>query len=54
MSVSLWRWTKDCDSHPCCGDCDNCSKEDDYKLTKEQVENLWESGYKQEVEFEYE
>lgn len=25
MSVSLWRWTKACDTQPCVGDCDHCS-----------------------------
>ena len=24
MSCSKWRWTPECDSRPCCGDCDNC------------------------------
>lgn len=25
MSVSLWRWTEECDTHICVGDCDLCS-----------------------------
>ena len=25
MGVSLWRWTKVCDTHMCIGDCDRCS-----------------------------
>lgn len=29
MSCSLWRWTEECDSHPCCGDCDLCDKEEE-------------------------
>ena len=28
MSVSLWKWTEECDKRACCGDCDNCSYED--------------------------
>lgn len=24
MSCSLWRWTQECDTHPCVGDCDLC------------------------------
>ena len=26
MSVSLWRWTEDCDNQYCPGDCDLCEK----------------------------
>ena len=26
MSVSLYRWTEECDGVPCPGDCDNCSR----------------------------
>jgi len=25
MSCSLWRWTEECDTHDCVGDCDLCS-----------------------------
>ena len=25
MSVSLWRWTEECDKQVCVGDCDLCS-----------------------------
>lgn len=28
MSVSLYRWTPDCDGQPCVGDCDKCGKEE--------------------------
>lgn len=24
MSVSLWRWTENCEGRFCCGDCDEC------------------------------
>lgn len=27
MSVSLYKWTESCDGHKCCGDCDECDKE---------------------------
>lgn len=26
MSVSLWRYTEDCNGNPCPGDCDLCEK----------------------------
>lgn len=26
MSCSLWRWTEECDSRPCPGDCDLCEE----------------------------
>ena len=29
MSVSLWRWTEECDKRACCGDCDNCGYEEE-------------------------
>ena len=29
MSCSLWRWTEECDSRPCPGDCDYCEEGDD-------------------------
>ena len=29
MSCSKWRWTPECDSRPCCGDCDNCDYEEE-------------------------
>ena len=29
MSVSLWRWTENCEGQPCPGDCDLCSYEED-------------------------
>lgn len=29
MSCSLWRWTEECDSHPCVGDCDLCDEEEE-------------------------
>lgn len=31
MSCSLWRWSEECDRHPCPGDCDLCDEntEDD-------------------------
>lgn len=31
MSVSLWRWSKECEGRPCCGDCDECGEDDDEK-----------------------
>lgn len=27
MSVDKWRYEEQCDSVPCCGDCDSCSIE---------------------------
>lgn len=24
MSCDLWRWTEECDTHPCVGDCELC------------------------------
>ena len=27
MSVSLWRWSEDCEGVPCVGDCDLCNRE---------------------------
>ena len=31
MSVSLWRWSPECDDELCVGDCDNCGFEgEDY------------------------
>ena len=24
MSVDLWAWREECDTHKCCGDCDLC------------------------------
>lgn len=29
MSCSKWRWTEECDSRPCPGDCDYCEEGDD-------------------------
>lgn len=33
MSVSLWRWTEQCDYVPCPGDCDECMYEDETEAT---------------------
>lgn len=30
MSVSLWRYTEDCNGNPCPGDCDLCNKEPEW------------------------
>ena len=30
MSVSLWRYTEDCNGNPCPGDCDLCNKESEW------------------------
>lgn len=39
MSVSLWKWTPECDNITCCGDCDLCSHEqEDSDGTGQQVE----------------
>lgn len=27
MSVSLWKWTEECEGLPCCGNCDICTYE---------------------------
>lgn len=29
MSCSLWRWTEECDTRPCVGDCDFCGYNDE-------------------------
>ena len=29
MSVSMWRWTEECDMSECCGECDLCTKENE-------------------------
>lgn len=29
MSVSLWRWSEECEGKPCPGDCDECGERDD-------------------------
>lgn len=29
MSVSLWRWTEECDGRFCVGDCDLCTCEEE-------------------------
>ena len=29
MSVSKWKWTEACDSKPCCGNCDECSEDEE-------------------------
>lgn len=34
MSVSLYRYTEECEGKPCCEDCDKCRK--DEKETEEQ------------------
>lgn len=36
MSVSLWRWTEECDTHLCIGDCDYCdyNNEDEDEVIK--------------------
>lgn len=26
MSVSLWRWSEECDGRACPGDCDGCTE----------------------------
>ena len=35
MSCSLWRWTEECDTHICIGDCDYCdyNNEDEEEIT---------------------
>ena len=38
MSVSLWRWTEECEGKPCCGDCDECGY-------GEMVLAIYESGH---------
>lgn len=37
MSVSLWRWSEDCEGVPCVGDCDLCdrNRETDVVFCKE-------------------
>ena len=37
MSVSLWRWTEECDSRICVGDCDLCSFEEESEEEDEQI-----------------
>lgn len=38
MSCSKWRWTEECDSRPCCGDCDNCDYEEERESNGEEDE----------------
>lgn len=35
MSCSKWRWTEECDSRPCPGDCDLCDYEDETYTVEE-------------------
>jgi hypothetical protein len=32
MSCSLWRWTEECETHFCPGDCDLCELNDEEEL----------------------
>jgi len=35
MSVSKYRWTEECDTHICVGDCDLCDYEDETYTVEE-------------------
>jgi len=51
MSVSLWRYTLECDNHSCCGDCDECDYEDDYEEERIEIgEKVWETKKKETQE----
>ena len=38
MSCSLWRWTEDCSTHACVGDCDLCGYETEVDEEDEEEE----------------
>ena len=38
MSCSLYKWRESCDGDFCHGDCDACSKADDYEDEEEESE----------------
>lgn len=40
MSCSKWRWTPECDTHICVGDCDNCN----YNLDEDVIEAVFNRG----------
>ena len=40
MSVSLWRWSENCDNQYCPGDCDLCNKEETDEEKKERIKTV--------------
>lgn len=37
MSCSLWRWSEECDSRPCLGDCDLCEENNEDEDTDDNL-----------------